>query len=66
MEEQYSLEEIRTFCSKYIRENIGEQYDITPWLDKLNLYSVYKELKKRKERYEKICNPGQDEQKTKT
>ena len=67
MEEEYqSLEEIRAFCSKYIRENIGEQYDITPWLDKLNLYSVYKELKKHKEKYEKIYNSGQNEQETKT
>ena len=60
------LEEIRAFCSKYIRENIGEQYDITPWLDKLNLYAVYKELKRHKEQYEKIYNSGQNEQETKT
>ena len=67
MEEEYqSLEEIRVFCSKYIRENIGEQYDITPWLDKLNLYSVYKDLKKHKEKCEKIYNSGQNEQETKT
>lgn len=62
LEENLTLEEIRDYCSKYIREYLGEQYDITPWLDKLNLYSVYKELKRHEENYAKIYNSGQNEQ----
>lgn len=60
------LDEIRKYCSEYIRKNLGEQYDITPWLDKLNLYSVYKELKRHEENYAKIYNSGQNEQETET
>ena len=60
------LDEIRKYCSEYFRLNLGEQYDITPWLDKLNLYSVYKELKRHEENYTKIYNSGQNEQETET
>lgn len=39
------LEEIRKFCSDFIREHLGEEYDATPWMDKLRLYGIYNSIK---------------------
>ena len=35
------LEDIRKFCSDFIREHFGEEYDATPWMDKWRLYGIY-------------------------
>ena len=39
------LEEIRKFCSDFIREHLGEEYDATPWMDKWRLYGIYNSIK---------------------
>ena len=39
------LEDIRKFCSDFIRKHLGEEYDTTPWMDKLRLYSIYNSIK---------------------
>ena len=39
------LEDIRKFCSDFIREHLGEEYDATPWMDKLRLYGIYNSIK---------------------
>ena len=39
------LEDIRKFCSNFIRKHLGEEYDATPWMDKLRLYSIYNSIK---------------------
>lgn len=39
------LEDIRKFCSDFIRKHLGEEYDVTPWMDKLRLYSLYLSIK---------------------
>lgn len=39
------LEEIRKFCSDFIRKHFGEEYDATPWMDKWRLYGIYNSIK---------------------
>ena len=36
------LEKVRKFCSDWTIENFGKEYDTTPWMTKLDLYSLYK------------------------
>lgn len=45
MDKEYTLEEIRKFCSDFIRKHLGEEYDATPWMDKLRLYGLYLSIK---------------------
>ena len=63
MEEKPTLEEIRKICSDYIRNNLGEEYDMTKWMDKFQLYSIYRDVCKIKgENYgSEICNFRQNE-----
>ena len=37
-----TLEQKREFCSKYIRENYGKEYDYTPWWDKWQILANFK------------------------
>lgn len=75
------LEDIRKFCSDFIRKHLGEEYDVTPWMDKLRLYSLYLSIKDYEKRQmmsfsdyikqkeienEQIYHFGQNEQETKT
>lgn len=81
MDKEYTLEDIRKFCSDFIRKHLGEEYDVTPWMDKLRLYSLYLSIKDYEKRQmmsfsdyikqkeienEQIYHFGQNEQKTKT
>ena len=61
------LEDVRKICSNYIRDYLGENYDITPWMDKLQLYGLYKAIKIQEGDNDaaKVCDSGQNEQKTK-
>lgn len=56
------LENIRRFCSDYICKTIGEKYDSTPWMNKLELYALYKQIRlKIGGNYAtKVCNDGQE------
>jgi hypothetical protein len=60
------LEDVRKICSNYIREYLGEEYDTTPWMDKLHLYGLYKAIKIQEgdKNAAKVCNSGQENQKT--
>ena len=66
MEEEFTLDELREYCSKYIREHFGEQYDMTPWWDKLQIYSFFKHIQEQEIKNEQIRYTGQNEQKTET
>jgi len=61
------LEDIRKICSNYIREYLGEEYDATPWMDKLRLYGIYNAIKIQEGDNDatKVCDSGQNEQKQK-
>ena len=66
MEKEYTLEEIRQYCSNYIQNHYGKSMDNTSWWDKWQLYSFYKEIKQKEIKNEQVCNFGQNEQETKT
>jgi len=61
------LEDIRKICSDYIREYLGEEYGATPWMDKFRLYGIYNTIKVQEGDNDaaKVCDSGQNEQKTK-
>lgn len=39
-----TLDEIRQFCSDWICEHLGKEYDTTPWMDKWRLFGIYAEI----------------------
>lgn len=46
-----TLEQKREFCSKYIKENYGEEYDYTPWWDKWQILANFNEFTKLRAEY---------------
>ena len=66
---EYTLEEMREFCSNYIIQHYGKLMDSTPWWDKWQIIGTFKglqEANKEKVIYEtEIYNFGQNEQKSK-
>ena len=57
---EYTLEEMRKFCSNYIIQHYGKAMDSTPWWDKWRIIGTFKALKE-EVKNEQICNFGQNE-----
>lgn len=45
--EEPTLDEMKKYCSEYIRKHFGDQYDTTKWWDKLTAFYYYKDFKKK-------------------
>ena len=66
LEEDYTLEEARQYCSEYIRRHFGDQYDNTPWWDKWQIYNTLKKFKQKEIENGQVRYFRQNEQKTET
>ena len=66
IDREYSLEEMRQYCSEYIQKHFGVQYDGTLWWDKWRIIRTFRELKEKEEEYGQVRYFRQNEQKTKT
>ena len=66
LEEDYTLDEARQYCSEYIRRHFGDQYDNTPWWDKWQIYNTLKKFKQKEIEDGQVRYFRQNEQETKT
>jgi hypothetical protein len=66
LEEDYTLDEARQYCSEYIRKHFGDQYDNTPWWDKWQIYNTLKKFKQKEIEDGQVRYFRQNEQETKT
>ena len=66
MKKEYIFDEMRAYCSEYIRKHYGDQYDMTPWWDKLQIYSYFKHIQEQEIKNGQVRYFRQNEQKTET